>query len=149
MSGFAGFPKALKYFAIPSLTLSVYMIWNLIYIGTAMPVSGQIKRWWGTMLTVYGKPATQVLDILGLTSNPDLSSWSLLALPPFSPFDWLAEYSTITENAYWRGVFLLSLIYIGVIVFLLIKGWPYARKAIDELALPPIFVGMFFTNGKL
>ncbi|MCC6148329.1 MAG: hypothetical protein IT308_12285 [Anaerolineaceae bacterium] len=136
-------PLALRYFGIPLLTLTAYMLWSYLYFGTVSPVSGQIKRWWGTMYTVYGKLATSFGDILGITSDPDLSPWSLLALPPFAPFDWLAEYSTITERVYWGGAILLGLIYAGLIVFLLSRGNRIARMALDKFALAPVFVGCF------
>jgi hypothetical protein len=47
-SGF-GFPIA--------ILLGIYFLFNFIYFGTAAPVSGQIKQWWGSLPnTVYGRP---------------------------------------------------------------------------------------------
>ncbi|NPV76541.1 MAG: hypothetical protein HPY59_09235 [Anaerolineae bacterium] len=136
-------PFALRYYALPLLALAGYMLWSYLYIGTASPVSGQIKRWWGTMYTVYGKPATNILDILGITSDPDLSPWSLLALPPFALFDWMAEYSSITEKAYWGGAFLLGIVYVAAIAFILARGWQFVRKGVSAFSLAPLFVGCF------
>ena len=136
-------PITLRYYALPLLTLAGYMLWSYLYIGTASPVSGQIKRWWGTMYTVYGEPATNISDILGITSDPDLSPWSLLALPSFAPFDWMAEYSTITEKAYWYGALLLGIVYIALMAFVLARGWQSARKKMSAFSLAPVFVGCF------
>jgi hypothetical protein len=58
----AGFP------AVRGLRLRAYMAWNLSYAGTPTPVSGQIKRWWGTLPnTVYGHPADNLENFFGLT----------------------------------------------------------------------------------
>ena len=38
---------------------------SLWYFGTPMPVSGQIKRWWGTLPNpIYGKPVATVGELL-------------------------------------------------------------------------------------
>lgn len=45
-------------FYLPVLILAgIYMLWSQINFGTPMPVSGQIKHWWGTLgNTIYGSP---------------------------------------------------------------------------------------------
>lgn len=47
------------YYGIIGGALLLYMLVNKIMFGTASPVSGQIKRWWGTLgQTVYDYPAS-------------------------------------------------------------------------------------------
>jgi len=45
-------------FLVPVFALVVvYMIWSQVNFQTPMPVSGQIKQWWGTLeVTTYGSP---------------------------------------------------------------------------------------------
>lgn len=52
-------------YAIPLIILvGGYMLWSQINFGTPMPVSGQIKQWWGSLgATVYGSPITSLADI--------------------------------------------------------------------------------------
>lgn len=142
---------AIRYFAPVFLTLATFMTWNYLKIGTPLPVSGQIKRWWGTMYTVYGKPATHLSDILGLTSDVDQSPWSLLVLPPFAPFDWLAEYSKIGEQAYWVGAGILGVVYIALIIYLLTLNKNLVRQVASGMAFLPLYAGCFLqaANYKL
>ncbi|GAP07072.1 MAG TPA: hypothetical protein DEQ80_09515 [Anaerolinea thermolimosa] len=78
--------RGLGYFLPLSILLGGYMIWNWAAFGTPMPVSGQVKHWWGSVPdTVYGQPADSFLRLLGISSNPNVGSW-WLALSPFSGF---------------------------------------------------------------
>ncbi len=45
-------------FLVPVIVLvGAYMVWSQINFHTVMPVSGQIKQWWGTLeVTTYGSP---------------------------------------------------------------------------------------------
>jgi hypothetical protein len=50
--------NGLAFYGPVVVAMLIYMAWNLSYAGTPTPVSGQIKRWWGTLPnTVYGHPA--------------------------------------------------------------------------------------------
>ncbi|KAA0275405.1 MAG: hypothetical protein EDM79_07600 [Chloroflexi bacterium] len=55
------------YYGIVGGLLLIYMIVNRIAFGTSSPVSGQIKRWWGSMgNTAYEKPAFNWPTYFGL-----------------------------------------------------------------------------------
>lgn len=78
--------RGLGYFLPSALLLGGYMVWNQTVFGTPMPVSGQVKHWWGSVPdTVYGQPADSFLRLLGISSNPNVGSW-WLALSPVSGF---------------------------------------------------------------
>lgn len=78
--------RGLGYFLPLVILLGGYIVWNRTVFGTPMPVSGQVKHWWGSVPdTVYGKPADSFLRLLGISSNPNVGSW-WLALSPFSGF---------------------------------------------------------------
>ncbi len=49
--------RPLAYFIPILILVGIYFAWNQINFGTMMPVSGQIKHWWGTLsTTIYGSP---------------------------------------------------------------------------------------------
>jgi hypothetical protein len=63
--------RAVGYFSPISITLIIYLIFNYRYAGTAMPVSGQIKRWWGTLPnTVYGQPIKTFTGVIKELLDP-------------------------------------------------------------------------------
>jgi hypothetical protein len=62
------------YFVPVGLLLAAYMGSSYLYFGTFMPVSGQIKRWWGTLYTIYGHPIRTIPELLGFFS---LGPWQL------------------------------------------------------------------------
>ena len=84
--------RAMAYFSPIVLGLSTYLLFNRFYAGTAMPVSGQIKRWWGTLPnTVYGRPISSLNGVLeGLLSpNKEKGPFWLLMRPLTRVVDWL------------------------------------------------------------
>jgi len=77
----------LRYYGPLALTLAVYLTVNVLYAGTPMPVSGQIKRWWGTMAnTVYERPATDWYSFLGISTHT-FNAWD----PATDLFSWLGN----------------------------------------------------------
>ncbi len=66
------------------VTLGAYLIFNQTTFGTAMPVSGQVKHWWGTLSeTPYGKPIDDLPSLFGYFPRLDKSPWGLLNEPVF------------------------------------------------------------------
>lgn len=76
------FPRILSY-GLPLLALMIlYLGWNYSYSGTALPVSGQIKRWWGELPhTSYGVPTFGERQLLGFDES---GGWSFLLTPVWS-----------------------------------------------------------------
>jgi hypothetical protein len=123
------FVRLAGYFTPIGLGLIVYMASSLAYFGTFMPVSGQIKRWWGTLPnTIYGRPVTALDGMLGLTPGAN-GPWSLvqeLAKQPALLPDWLR-----------------LLLYVGIALVILIWQWKRTRAAIHALAWFPLAIGSF------
>ena len=64
------------YYGIVGGSLSLYMIWNKLVFGSFSPVSGEIKRWWGTFLvSVYGGPAKTWLSFFGVDPYGEFNAW--------------------------------------------------------------------------
>jgi hypothetical protein len=70
-------PVGLRYFGILGAALGAFVLFSLIAFHTPMPVSGQIKQWWGTLPnTVYGFKDT-LITFLGITNDNNLGAWAL------------------------------------------------------------------------
>ncbi|NUM45539.1 MAG: hypothetical protein HUU38_12615, partial [Anaerolineales bacterium] len=77
----ARFRVALQYFVPLALVVVAYMTWNQIGFGTLTPVSGQIKRWWGTLPnSPYGFPPKRLSNYLGqfVTDDESIGPWAIL-----------------------------------------------------------------------
>jgi hypothetical protein len=64
-----GRPRILRgvvVFGVLGITLAGYMGWSQSVFGTPMPVSGQVKEWWGTIYSLYGRPADTAAGVFGL-----------------------------------------------------------------------------------
>jgi hypothetical protein len=68
------------------LILIAYMGSSYLYFGTFMPVSGQIKRWWGTIYTVYGHSTSTFPELMGFfRSGPWELARQLIRFPSVLP----------------------------------------------------------------
>lgn len=114
--------SALTYGLPLEISLAVYMGVNRWLFGTFLPVSGQIKRWWGFLgHDIYGGEAKSLLDVFGL--QPLISA----AWNPY--LGWAA-----------RGAEALSAPYLPLLLLLLtgLLLWKRARPA--QLPLAPLLV---------
>jgi len=58
-----------------------YLLFNYFYFDTLMPLSGQIKKWWGTLnKTAYGMPVRNLGNYLGdfFSPNTNIGPWSIV-----------------------------------------------------------------------
>jgi hypothetical protein len=142
-----------NYFAPMAITLGVYMLGSQLYFGTPLPVSGTIKRWWGTLPnTVYGFPVDSFLGYLGnwVTPIPDLGPWSLITRIPHAiartlqslfTFDGDEQTLKFIHRYFVLGVSLV----LGVGLAAIIKArWTAVKKNAVVLALIPFFIGCAF-----
>lgn len=73
-----GLRDAIIIFGALTITLATYLGWSLLTYGTPIPVSGQIKEWWGTLPdTAYGDPARNPLTFYGLNPEDTKGPWAL------------------------------------------------------------------------
>ena len=65
------------FYGILGGTLGLYMLWSKLAFGTSSPVSGQIKRWWGSFSSrVYGGAARSPLAFFGIDPEGDFNAWA-------------------------------------------------------------------------
>jgi hypothetical protein len=118
------------YFGILLVAVLGYAIYNIIFFQTPLPVSGQIKQWWGTMYTVYGVPASTFSDSLGIGTL----QWSLVS-------SLLSFPGKIIPSSF---IFLVDLLFIIIVAYLILKNTEIVKRSIDSLLLLPILGGCFW-----
>lgn len=125
------------YYGILGGFLSLYMLLNKLMFGTSSPVSGQIKRWWGSMpITIYEGPPANWRSFFGINRG-FLNAWE-----PFTNFiEWLADYwipllpgpGMIQERYY-----LSMALYVILGLLLLFSNKPRTVDAASTLILVPV-----------
>jgi hypothetical protein len=135
---------AAVYYGIVGGTLSAYMISNKLIFGSFSPISGQVKRWWGTFaINVYGGSAKSILSFFALDPYSDFNAWQ-----PYTTTlrDWtnglLYKESTKFGNPSWQQNFLIilaiSFLFIGLTLFM---GRIKTVRTVVQAGLIPLFVG--------
>ncbi|MFO7585884.1 MAG: hypothetical protein R6W69_14245 [Anaerolineales bacterium] len=98
--------RGLVYYGISALALGAYMLINRLLFGTFMPVSGQIKRWWGSLGdNAYGGSARSLLDVFGLDPRHS-KPWELL----FTPMEAIAEQTPLSFWAVFGALAVMFLV---------------------------------------
>ena len=128
---------------VPAVSLVAYMAFNRWMFGTLMPVSGQIKRWWGSMdSNVYGGPSRSISNILGL--DPTSGEGWLYIVVPFGRYaKILAKNYGMLGNEitiYWVLIALLFLL----ACLVLVKWQKITIQRIFDSGFFLLFCGTFF-----
>ena len=128
------------FYSILGSSLGLYMLWNRFTFGTASPVSGQIKRWWGSFSSrVYGGSARSAVSFFGINPEGDFNAWA-----PVTNLagKWNSQIAmgTIPIKYDLRYALLFFLLLIALFLLLLLNRKRAARIT-NELALLPLFAG--------
>jgi len=115
------------YYGIVGAGLLAYMGINRLLFGTWMPVSGQIKRWWGTLPgNAYGGGEKTVLDIY--TLDPlHTESWGLLTRPLYTWAEKMSGNGETVSAWYWGALILI------------LAGWLFVILRNRSRSLPRLF----------
>jgi hypothetical protein len=125
------------YYGILTALLGAYMLWNRVFIGTFSPVSGQIKRWWGTFLVnFYGKYPQSILDFFGINAEKGSSAWM-----PVDGFfrQWADRLAFLDLDLDLR--YMIVVVLVGSLLYLVLRT--FKQKTLDvfgKTALLPLFV---------
>lgn len=77
--------RPLAYYLPIVILLGIYFIWSYTNFHTVMPVSGQIKQWWGTLgQTIYGSPIQNARALNEYLLGKDSVFGFLYTLPLFN-----------------------------------------------------------------
>lgn len=129
------------YYGIVGGSLALYMLFNQLIFGTTSPVSGQIKRWWGSLPdTVYESPAHNLTSFLGIGYQDTFDAWQ-----PLSKFLlWIAKNTyalypgaDTTDERYYLAMAIL----VALAVILTVITARTALVKITKMALIPLSTG--------
>jgi len=131
------------WYALPiGSTLAVYMGFNRIYFGVWTPVSGQIKHWWGTLITVYGRPIDSIPAFFGISNTLLSGPWKLLLWFQNAFVDDIYFWFNITNrNNFNLIIYLLSIPGLLIACYLLIRYWKNISANVERFAVLPLFAG--------
>jgi hypothetical protein len=129
-------------FGLPILLLlGVYLSWNVVNFGSPMPVSGQVKQWWGEVEGYpYGPPPTNYEDLYNrVFANPDpnTSPWYLVGSARQDIIDRSNQILLgIGLPAVMRTRWLLT--FLAVLILL---DRRFTFNSFINLSMPPLLVG--------
>jgi hypothetical protein len=126
------------YFGISFGMLALYMIWSKFTFGTFSPVSGQIKRWWGSFpARVYGGATRNPFDFFGIAFEGDGLGWTPIVNRLGG---WISHSTNISAEMEARYV--ISLAAVIIVAFILLSlNTPISRRAVTQLGLIPLISG--------
>jgi hypothetical protein len=130
----------LAYFVPLASGLGAFLLFNRIYFGAMMPLSGKIKEWWSGMDTVYGRHAGNYVTFFGLHHK---GPWNFFADPLHDLSDWLNSYLNGPPNLLFYSFLFLLLVAFAIVV------WrnKTVRHNFSRLAILPLAVGIMFHTG--
>lgn len=134
------------FFGILGGSLAIYMLWNKLAFGSFTPISGQVKRWWGTFSTsVYGSPAHTWLAFFGWDTQGDFNAWNPFAGEMRDAFNRLVYHGQAQSQLYnpaWQQKFAIALAIIAMLLFLsMVLSRHRARSVLVKAGILPLFIG--------
>jgi hypothetical protein len=143
--------RACSFFSPTVVLLIAYLVFNFQYAGTAMPVSGQIKRWWGTLPnSVYGQTEKTFSGVISELFDPSRVNgpfWMLIK-PVVDVANFLKKSFGFPQagNSFTNYFFIaiVSGVFLCLLILWIVHNRKKYQKTIDNLALLPLFVGTFF-----
>ncbi len=148
-----GWPRraqlALRYFGPLTLLLLAYLTWNQLGFDTLTPVSGQIKRWWGTLPnSIYGFPPKRLVNYIGqfVTDDPNLGPWSLITAPFYASAENALALLGLKATAPLRRIALggLGAASAALLGLLVVRQRKFVWGAAKTFGLIPLAVGCLF-----
>ncbi|MEW6715890.1 MAG: glycosyltransferase family 39 protein [Chloroflexota bacterium] len=124
-------------YSLPVIILvGAYLLWNLVYIGHLLPISSEVKQWWGTLRnTPYGVPPTSFRGFISeafVNGDVGTGPWSFFFGPFLNIRDLLEKHGL--QN-------LIRLRWLILVSIPLIYFWrKLIFSATRRLALIPLFL---------
>ncbi len=125
-------PRFFGFFIPTAILLATYMSWSTLYVGTPMPISGQIKQWWGDLPnTVYGSVHRSLPELFGFSGG---AAWDIAA----SPLHLLPN--TVAALVAGR-IFNITLVILIAALLFVQRKWLLATAT--RLGLFPLILGLY------
>jgi hypothetical protein len=125
------------YYGVVLGALGAYMLINKIFFGSFSPVSGQIKRWWGSFPTlVYGGTVRNPFAFFGLEYTGHSNAWQ----PVSTLLGVWSEKAKETLGYDANQIYFSLLAALGILFYLvLLSNKRKAKNAILRLGMPALF----------
>ena len=130
--------EGLAYYGVIAAGIALYMLFNRFHFGTFSPVSGQIKRWWGSLPgKVYGGPVLDQYSFFGLSHGGDTNTWHPLST-------WFGVFAAGLPDTGLRLVdgspYLIVCAIFGLLFYLvLFINKQKAKSSVVQLGIIPLF----------
>jgi hypothetical protein len=134
------FREGFAFYGVLGGLLIGYMLFNHFMFGTSSPVSGQIKRWWGSLVnSAYEKPASNWAEYFAVAGQ-GYSAWQ-----PFTDIFWYASeflrpimpYTRLQDERFYAAT--LIFIFVAFVIFLLNKQ--KSLSIFTNLSIIPLIAG--------
>ncbi|HCR72294.1 MAG TPA: hypothetical protein DIW23_12675, partial [Anaerolineae bacterium] len=134
------FNEGLAFYGVLGGLLIIYILFNHLAFGTSSPVSGQIKRWWGTLPnSAYDRPTSDWLSYFLIDSKGG-GAWE-----PFTDVFWymsnfiylIVPSKDARNEHFYTALFLV--LFIFLVLLLLKKTW--SLRVITRLGFIPLIAG--------
>ena len=139
--GWGWLKEGAVFYGVLAGALGIYMAANRVAFGTWLPISAQIKRWWGTQIeTIYDGPPRNLFAFFGIGLNSPLDAWQ----PATNYVAWLSRQLrfALPGGAYRDERDLLAIVLLIAAAFtIVVLRRTVAAPAIARLGLVPLFVG--------
>jgi hypothetical protein len=117
------------------------MLFNHFTFGTSSPVSGQIKRWWGSMASsAYEQPASDWTSYFGVSSGHSFKAWKPfidIFRQPANLLYFVNPGGDVANKNFYLAIILFLLI-VFILLLLNKKKIPYILK---QLSFIPVMAG--------
>ena len=129
-----------------AIGIGAYLLFNLRYFSTLLPVSGRIKHFWSTLdNTAYGR-ARDFFDVFGIGSR--INPWQSETVALRSLTDGVLKKTTSYSGFNSRVAFSITLIaLVLLLVLLLARVRGGTLEKMGRVFLPALFIGSLFRVG--
>lgn len=140
------FPAAIRVILPAAIGIGAYLIFNLRYFSTLLPVSGRIKHFWSTLdNTAYGR-ARDFFDVFGIGAR--INPWQSETVSLRSLTDGVLEKIGLYSGFNSRVVFSLTLVALLLLLILLLaRARAGTLEKMAGVFLPALFIGSLFRVG--
>ncbi|HEU0293755.1 MAG TPA: hypothetical protein VFR47_13525 [Anaerolineales bacterium] len=132
--------EGIAYYGVLIAGMAIYMLYNKSHFGTFSPVSGQIKRWWGSLPgRVYGGSVVDQLSFFGLSYETEANTWHPLSSFFGAQAEKLYRVGLLTGLIDYSRYLIILAIFILCFYLVLFINKQKAKSSIVELAIIPLF----------
>lgn len=135
--------EGLAFYGVLGGLLIAYMVFSHFTFGTSSPVSGQIKRWWGSMgATAYERPAASWESYFGIGSDA-FQAWQPVAELAWQTSDAVQPYILPSSQAEDERFLLVVFTFSFLWLLLILLNKQRSKQALINLGFIPLIAGSF------